>query len=96
LHKHTSTSAITTSGWLNEELNADLASGPFAAYVKFTNDPYDTPPKVLITTSSQASKATYGFSDELVGVFLEYVRRKKGRGFGVGSRERVQLSGDCE
>jgi len=54
--------------WLNEELNADLASGPFAAYVKFTNDSH-TPPKVLITTSSRASKPTYGFSGELVGVY---------------------------
>lgn len=58
----------TDKCWLNEELNADLASGPFAAYVKITNDPH-TPPKVLITTSSKALKATYGFSDELVGVF---------------------------
>lgn len=68
-----------------EELNANLASDPFAAYFNFTDDPH-TPPKVLITTSSKASKATYEFCDELVGVFpgAEYVRRKKGKGFEVG------------
>ncbi|KAL4073032.1 anticodon-binding protein [Scleroderma yunnanense] len=68
-----------------EELNADLASDPFATYFNFTDDPH-TPPKVLITTSPKASKATYDFCDELVGVFpgAEYVRRKKGKGFEVG------------
>jgi len=55
--------------WLNEELNADLAFNPFAAYPKFTDD-HHTPPKVLVaTTSPKASKAMYDFCDELVGAF---------------------------
>ncbi|KAI6120740.1 anticodon-binding protein [Pisolithus croceorrhizus] len=68
-----------------EELNADLASDPFAPYFNFADDPH-IPPKVLITTSPKASRATYDFCDELVGVFpgAEYIRRKKGKGFEVG------------
>ena len=43
-------------------------------------------PKVLNTTSPKASKALYDFCNELVGVVpgVEYVRRKKGKGFEVG------------
>ena len=61
------------------------------------NDPH-TPLKVLNTTSPKASKAMYDFCDELVGVVpgVEYVQRKKGKGFEVGSREGVQTSSDCE
>ena len=68
-----------------EELNADLASDPFAAYFNFMDDPH-TPPKVLIITSPKASKATYDFCDEIVGMFpgTEYVWRKTGKGFEVG------------
>ncbi|KAI6094324.1 anticodon-binding protein [Pisolithus sp. B1] len=68
-----------------EELNADLASDPFAPHFNFTDDPH-LPPKVLVTTSPKASRATYDFCDELVGVFpgAEYIRRKKGKGFEVG------------
>ncbi|KAI6016086.1 anticodon-binding protein [Pisolithus microcarpus] len=68
-----------------EELNADLASDAFAPYFNFTDDPH-LPPKVLVTTSPKASRATYDFCDELVGVFpgAEYVRRKKGKGFELG------------
>jgi len=51
--------------WLNEELNADLASDPFATYF---DGPY-TPRKVLVTTSPKASKATHDLCDELVGTF---------------------------
>ena len=49
------------------------------------NDPH-TPLKVLNTTSPKASKAMYDFCDELVGVVpgVEYVQRKKGKGFEVG------------
>lgn len=44
------------------------------------------PPKILITTSPKASKRTYDFCDELVGVFPggEFIRRKKGKGFEMG------------
>jgi len=55
--------------WLNKELNADIASDPFAAFPKFTDDPH-MPPKVLVATMSpKASKAMYDFCDELVGMF---------------------------
>ncbi|KAL4073010.1 anticodon-binding protein [Scleroderma yunnanense] len=79
------TSKQPSSSVQAEELNADLASDPFATYFNFMDDPH-TPPKVLITTSPKASKATYDFCDELVGVFpgAEYIRRKKGKGFEVG------------
>lgn len=44
------------------------------------------PQKILITTSPKASKMTYEFCDELVGVIpgSEFIRRKKGKGFEVG------------
>lgn len=69
----------------DDETAQDIANDPFAAYFDSISDP-STPPKVLITTSFQASKATYEFCDELVGVFpgAEFVRRKKGKGFELG------------
>ena len=69
----------------DDEMAQDIANDPFAAYFDSTSDP-STPPKVLITTSPQAGKATYEFCDELVGVFpgAEFVRRKKGKGFELG------------
>ncbi|KAJ6539737.1 anticodon-binding protein [Mycena capillaripes] len=68
-----------------EETAADIAADPFAAYFSGTDDP-TIPPKILITTSPKATKATFDFCDELVGVFpgAEFVRRKKGKGFEVG------------
>jgi ribosome production factor 1 len=68
-----------------EEQVNDIASDPFASYFTSAEDP-NIPPKVLITTSFQASKATYDFCDELVGVFpgAEFIRRKKGKGFEMG------------
>ncbi|KAG5647517.1 hypothetical protein DXG03_009454 [Asterophora parasitica] len=68
-----------------EEAAADIASDPFASYFTSTDDP-SIPPKILITTSPKASKATYNFCDELVGVFpgAEFIRRKKGKGFEMG------------
>ncbi|KAG1814526.1 Brix-domain-containing protein [Suillus variegatus] len=67
------------------EFSNDIASDPFADYFNFTQDP-TIPPKVLITTSAKASKGTYEFCDELVGVFpgAEFIRRKKGKGFEMG------------
>ncbi|KAL0953385.1 hypothetical protein HGRIS_004624 [Hohenbuehelia grisea] len=66
------------------ELDADLASDPFASY--FSEDDPMLPPKVLITTSSKASKRTYDLCNELVGVFpgAEFIRRKSGKGFELG------------
>jgi len=68
-----------------EELAQDLASDPFASYFN-TVENNTSPPKVLITTSPQASKATYDFCDELLGVFpgAEFRRRTKGKGFELG------------
>ncbi|KAJ3927903.1 MAG: anticodon-binding protein [Lentinula lateritia] len=68
-----------------DENAEDLASDPFAAYFNSEEDP-NIPPKVLITTSPKASKPTYEFCDEIVGIFpgAEFIRRKKGKGFEVG------------
>jgi ribosome production factor 1 len=68
-----------------EELAHDLANDPFASYFSTVEDPA-VPPKILITTSPQASKATYDFCDELLGVFpgADFRKRKKGKGFEVG------------
>ncbi|KAH7914845.1 Brix-domain-containing protein [Hygrophoropsis aurantiaca] len=80
-----STSRPDGSTSVQEEFNTGLDSDPFAEYFTFTQDP-TVPPKVLITTSPKASKATYDFCDEIVGVFpgAEYIRRKKGKGFELG------------
>lgn len=72
----------------DEEQNeraADIATDLFASYFNSIDDP-TIPPKVLITTSPKASKATYEFCDELVGVFpgAEFRQRKKGKGFEMG------------
>lgn len=68
-----------------DESAADIASDPFAGYFLSEAEP-TIPPKVLITTSFQSSKATYKFCDELVGIFpgAEFIRRKKGKGFEMG------------
>ncbi|KAF9531681.1 anticodon-binding protein [Crepidotus variabilis] len=68
-----------------EELSHDLANDPFAEYFSTAADP-TLPPKILITTGAKASKATYDFCDELVGVFpgAEFKSRKKGKGFEMG------------
>jgi ribosome production factor 1 len=67
------------------ELAADISSDPFASYFASTEDP-SVPPKVLITTSPKATRVTYEFCDELVGVFpgAEFHKRPKGRGFEIG------------
>ncbi|RPD64360.1 Brix-domain-containing protein [Lentinus tigrinus ALCF2SS1-6] len=68
-----------------DESAADIAADPFTAYFSGELDP-GVPPKVLITTSSKATRVTYDFCDELVGVFpgAEFIRRKKGKGFEMG------------
>ncbi len=73
------------SGGITDEAAADIANDPFADYFTSTEDP-SIPPKILITTSPKASKSTYDFCDELVGVFpgAEFIRRKKGKGFEMG------------
>jgi len=68
-----------------DETSLDISSDPFASFFSSEDDP-SIPPKVLITTSPKASKPTYEFCDELVGVFpgAEFIRRKKGKGFEMG------------
>jgi ribosome production factor 1 len=67
------------------EANVDMDNDPFASYFNSDSDP-SVPPKVLITTSPQATRTTYDFCDELVGIFpgAEFIRRKKGKGFEIG------------
>lgn len=67
------------------EAAADIASDPFASYFSSADDP-TIPPKVLITTSPKATRTTYEFCDELVGIFpgAEFHRRPKTRGFEMG------------
>ena len=69
----------------NQEANLDMDHDPFASYFTSDADP-SIPPKVLITTSPKATRTTYDFCDELVGIFpgAEFVRRKKGKGFEIG------------
>ncbi|KAJ7068656.1 anticodon-binding protein [Mycena amicta] len=68
-----------------EQIAEDIAADPFASYFSGTDDPR-APPKILITTGPKASKGTYDFCDELVGVFpgAEFIQRKKGKGFEMG------------
>ncbi|KAF8159567.1 anticodon-binding protein [Crassisporium funariophilum] len=77
--------ADPSSSTQQDELAADLANDPFASYFTSVDDP-SLPPKILITTSPKASKVTYEFCDELVGIFpgAEFIRRKKGKGFEMG------------
>ena len=67
------------------EAAADIASDQFASYFSSADDP-TIPPKVLITTSPKATRATYEFCDEIVGIFpgAEFHRRPKTRGFEMG------------
>ncbi|KAL4260542.1 U3 snoRNP protein/Ribosome production factor 1 [Pleurotus pulmonarius] len=75
----------TASSSTHEATSADIAADPFADYFTPAADP-SAPPKVLVTTSPKASKRTYAFADELVGIFpgAHFVRRKKGKGFELG------------
>jgi len=66
------------------ETFADVEWDPFASY--FSDLDPNIPPKVLITISPGATKATHDRCEELADSFLgaEFVRRKKGRGFEMG------------
>lgn len=68
------------------EANLDLDNDPFASYFSSPSDP-SIPPKVLVTTSPKATRPTYDFCEELVAVFpgAEFIRRKKGKGFEIGT-----------
>ncbi|KAF7302041.1 Brix domain-containing protein [Mycena indigotica] len=77
--------ADPSSSSTQEQIAEDMAADPFASYFSGETDPR-APPKILITTSPKASKSTYDFCDELVGIFpgAEFIRRKKGKGFEMG------------
>jgi len=61
-----------------EEATVDINNDPFAPYFMSLHDP-TLPPKVLVTTSPKATKTTYEFCHELVGVFpgAEFIQRKR-------------------
>ncbi|THH19247.1 hypothetical protein EW146_g1890 [Bondarzewia mesenterica] len=75
----------SSSHQLAAESAADISSDPFASYFTSTDDP-TVPPKVLITTSPKATRVTYEFCDELVGIFpgAEFHKRPKKHGFEIG------------
>lgn len=68
-----------------DESAADIAADAFSSYFSGEIDP-SVPPKVLVTTSQKATRATYEFCQELISVFpgAELIRRKKGKGFEMG------------
>ncbi|CAL1714845.1 unnamed protein product [Somion occarium] len=68
-----------------DESLTDISSDPFAEYFSGAADP-SVPPKVLVTTSQKATRVTYEFCEELVGIFpgAELIRRKKGKGSEMG------------
>jgi ribosome production factor 1 len=86
LHAKDDTQGSESTTNPNAEAHVDMDNDPFASYFTSEVDP-SVPPKVLITTSPKASRATYDFCDELVGVIpgAEFVRRKKGKGFEMGT-----------
>jgi ribosome production factor 1 len=68
-------------------ISFDIANDQFAEYFMPSTEVDPTiPPKVLITTSMKATKVSYEFCEELVGIFpgAEFIRRKKGPGFEMG------------
>lgn len=65
---------------MDAEHAQDIANDPFAEYFNPESERDPTmPPKVLITSSPFATKATFDFCEELVGVFpgAEFYKRKK-------------------
>lgn len=73
---------------MDDENAYDISVDPFASYFSSATaeDGEPLPPKVLITTSSKATKAAFAFCEELVGVVpgSEFIRRKKNKGFEIG------------
>jgi ribosome production factor 1 len=67
------------------ESAADADSDPISSLLMPTSDPCISP-KLLVTTSPKATKATYDFCTELVGVFpgAEFVPRKQRKEFQIG------------
>ncbi|CUA70685.1 Ribosome production factor 1 [Rhizoctonia solani] len=75
-------------GQMDIENTEDIANDEFASYFDSTASSFDPikAPKVLITTSQRATKASFQFCEELVSVFpgAEFIRRKRGHGFEMG------------
>ncbi|KAF8312194.1 Brix-domain-containing protein [Clavulina sp. PMI_390] len=79
---------------IDDENAHDISTDPFASYFSLSSpslsiDPetgLPLPPKVLITTSSRATKVTFDFCAELKDVIPggEFIRRKKNKGFEIG------------
>ncbi|KAH7335462.1 Brix-domain-containing protein [Rhizoctonia solani] len=76
------------SGQMDAENTEDIANDAFAGHFDSTAANFDPTkgPKVLITTSQRATKASFQFCEELVSVFpgAEFIRRKRGHGFEIG------------
>ncbi|KZP01455.1 Brix-domain-containing protein [Calocera viscosa TUFC12733] len=83
-HPESSTAANARTA-MDPEAALDIQNDPFASYFSSEIDP-TIPPKVLITTSTRATRVTYDFCDELSAIFpgAELVRRKKGQDFQMG------------
>jgi ribosome production factor 1 len=77
-------SSVTQSG-PSQETVADISVDLFSEYFSSERDP-SVPPKVLITTSPRATKASYTLCEELVSLVpgAEFIRRKKGKDFVIG------------
>ncbi|EUC59113.1 ribosome production factor 1 [Rhizoctonia solani AG-3 Rhs1AP] len=75
-------------GQMDTENTEDIANDEFAGHFDSTASDFDPTkaPKVLITTSQRATKASFQFCEELVSVFpgAEFIRRKRGHGFEIG------------
>jgi ribosome production factor 1 len=76
-------------GQMDAENTNDIANDEFAEHFNAaTSTDFDPAkaPKVLITTSQKATKASFQFCEELVNVFpgAEFIRRKRGHGFEMG------------
>lgn len=76
-------------GQMDPENANDIANDDFAEHFNATTSANFDPakaPKVLITTSQKATKASFQFCEELVSVFpgAEFIRRKRGHGFELG------------
>ena len=83
-----SNQATSSSSTIPNESLVDISLDSFASYFDAAlNTDASTAPKVLITTSTKATKATYEFCDELVNVVpgAEFIRRKKGKHFEMGN-----------
>jgi len=79
------------------ETFADIDSDPFASY--FSDWDPNTLPKIFVTTSPKATKVTYNFCEELMGIFsrVEFVRDEDWDGQIAGwAADRISENVGCE